>query len=51
VSVAAARVAAPASSNERRSSAGLWETAWYRLRRDRLTIAAIIVLMTLCSFS
>jgi peptide/nickel transport system permease protein len=31
----------------RRTSAGLWENAWYRLRRDRLTMAAGIVLILL----
>jgi peptide/nickel transport system permease protein len=31
----------------RRPSAGLWENAWYRLRRDRLTLAAVGVLILL----
>ncbi len=30
---------------ERRVAAGLWENAWYRLRRDRLTIVATITLL------
>ncbi len=32
---------------KRRVAAGLWENAWYRLRRDRLTIVAAIILLTL----
>ena len=31
----------------RRVSAGLWENAWYRLRRDRLTMASIAILLLL----
>jgi peptide/nickel transport system permease protein len=31
----------------RKVAAGLWENAWYRLRRDRLTMAAFAVLLTL----
>ena len=37
-------VAAPASG---RRSAGLWENAWYRLRRDTLTMVAIAILAVL----
>lgn len=40
-------VAAPA----RRASAGLWSDAWYRLRRDRLTMASIIILTLLVILS
>ena len=36
---------------QRRVAAGLWENAWYRLRRDRLTIVATIVLVTLILLS
>jgi peptide/nickel transport system permease protein len=35
----------------RRVSAGLWENAWYRLRRDRLTMAASILLILLILLS
>jgi peptide/nickel transport system permease protein len=38
---ATVRTAAPV----RRRDAGLWSTAWYRLRKDRLTIIAAIVLL------
>ena len=33
----------------RRASAGLWENAWYRLRRDRLTLAsgAVVIVLVL----
>jgi peptide/nickel transport system permease protein len=41
------RVEAP----QRRVAAGLWENAWYRLRRDRLTIVATFVLVTLIVLS
>jgi peptide/nickel transport system permease protein len=43
----ARRVEAP----QRRVAAGLWENAWYRLRRDRLTIVATLVLVTLILLS
>jgi peptide/nickel transport system permease protein len=36
---------------ERRASAGLWENAWYRLRRDRLTMIAAVVLLILALLS
>lgn len=38
---------------ERRASAGLWSNAWYRLKRDRLTIAstAVLVLLILLSLA
>ena len=45
--VAGVRVEIPT----RRASAGLWANAWYRLRRDRLTIvaASVVILMILLS--
>jgi peptide/nickel transport system permease protein len=36
---------------ERRASAGLWSNAWYRLKRDRLTIASTVVLVLLILLS
>lgn len=36
---------------ERRASAGLWSNAWYRLRRDRLTLASTGVLVVLILLS
>jgi peptide/nickel transport system permease protein len=36
---------------ERRASAGLWSNAWYRLRRDRLTMASVGVLVVLIVLS
>ncbi|HEY6203654.1 MAG TPA: ABC transporter permease [Candidatus Limnocylindria bacterium] len=36
---------------ERRASAGLWSNAWYRLRRDRLTVASTAVLVVLILLS
>ena len=36
---------------QRKVAAGLWENAWYRLRRDRLTMGASVVLLTLIAFS
>ncbi len=46
-----AAVTAPAARgvdvSQRKVAAGLWETAWYRLRHDRLTIAASVVLIFL----
>jgi peptide/nickel transport system permease protein len=46
-----ARTAAPAEPTARRVSAGLWSNAWYRIRRDKLTMAAatIIIVMILLS--
>jgi peptide/nickel transport system permease protein len=35
----------------RRSSAGLWSDAWYRLRRDKVTMAALFVLIVLIVLS
>lgn len=32
---------------ERRASAGLWSNAWYKLRRDKLTMAASVILILL----
>ena len=42
---------APAEPTARRVSAGLWSNAWYRIRRDKLTMAAgtVIILMILLS--
>jgi peptide/nickel transport system permease protein len=40
----AGKVVAPADARVSRS---LWSNAWYKLRRDRLTIGAVIVLMLL----
>jgi peptide/nickel transport system permease protein len=42
---------APAEPTARRVSAGLWSNAWYRIRRDKLTMAAatIIILMIVLS--
>lgn len=36
---------------QRKVAAGLWENAWYRLRRDRLTITAIAILTALMLLS
>ena len=36
---------------DRRASAGLWSNAWYRLRRDRLTMASAVVLILLIVLS
>jgi len=41
----------PVSVPARRASAGLWSDAWYRLRRDKLTMASITVLVLLILFS
>ena len=47
-----AQVAARAAgAPEPRVSAGLWSTAWYRLRRDRLTMIAAAVLGTIIVLS
>ncbi len=46
-----ATVAALAAVPARRASAGLWESAWYRLRQDRLTMASAVILITLASLS
>ena len=35
----------------RRASAGLWSNAWYRLRRDRLTMASTAILLVLIVLS
>ena len=35
----------------RRASAGLWSNAWYRIRRDRLTVAAALVLFLIVVLS
>ena len=43
--------AAPIDVTERRASAGLWSNAWYRLRRDRLTMASTAVLVVLIVLS
>ena len=46
-----APAARPIDAPERKVAAGLWENAWYRLRRDRLTMAsaAIVLLLILLS--
>ena len=44
-------VAAPVDTSLRRASAGLWSNAWYRLRRDRLTMASASVLIVLIVLS
>ena len=46
-----ATAARPVEVGQRKVAAGLWEDAWYRLRRDRLTIgaAAVLVLFVLLS--
>jgi peptide/nickel transport system permease protein len=36
---------------ERRASAGLWSSAWYRLRRDKLTMVAAAVVLLLVVLS
>ena len=36
--------AGPISIPSRRASAGLWSDAWYRLKKDKLTMASIVVL-------
>ena len=46
------RVGPLASQTEvRRTSAGLWSDAWYRLRRDKMTLIAMAVLATLILLS
>jgi peptide/nickel transport system permease protein len=47
----AAPTAAQVEAVERRASAGLWSNAWYRLRKDRLTIASAVVLLLLILLS
>jgi peptide/nickel transport system permease protein len=42
-----ARPAAILPVVERRAVAGLWSNAWYRLRRDKLTLAALVILSVL----
>lgn len=41
----------PVAVPARRASAGLWSDAWYRLKRDRLTMASIIILTLLVVLS
>ncbi len=43
----AADLTTRAEVRERKVAAGLWSNAWYRLRRDRLTIAATAVLLAM----
>ena len=38
---------AGAVAETRRASAGLWSDAWFRLRKDRVTMVAISVLLLL----
>ena len=40
-----------AAPTGRRGTAGLWSDAWYRLRRDRLTMAALAVLLLIVLLS
>jgi len=40
-------MAAPAPIPARRISAGLWSNAWYKLRRDKLTMASAVILVVL----
>ena len=47
----AARTSAIASVPERRASAGLWSHAWYRLRRDKVTMGAFAVLAVMVLLS
>ena len=42
-----ARPAAIAPVRRQRPAAGLWSNAWYRLRRDKLTMAALAILFVL----
>jgi peptide/nickel transport system permease protein len=52
IATTTARVGPIASTAEvRRASRGLWSDAWYRLRRDRLTLAAMAVLIVLVALS
>jgi len=44
VTATAGKVVAPADA---RTSRSLWSNAWYKLRRDRLTIGAVVVLLLL----
>jgi peptide/nickel transport system permease protein len=44
VTATAGKVVAPADA---RASRSLWSNAWYKLRRDRLTIGAVVVLLLL----
>lgn len=41
----------PVSVPARRASAGLWSDAWYRLKRDRLTMGSIVILTVLVLLS
>ena len=46
-----ATIRAPVASELARPSRSLWDNAWYKLRRDRLTIVAFIVLALLALLS
>ena len=46
-----AATARPVEVEKRKVAAGLWENAWYRLKRDRLTIVASIAIILLALFS
>jgi peptide/nickel transport system permease protein len=48
--VAREALAAP-TAPPRRATAGLWSNAWYRLRRDTLTMVAIAILLVLIALS
>jgi peptide/nickel transport system permease protein len=47
VATAAATAGPVVAPSDTRASRSLWDNAWYKLRRDRLTIAAAIVLLLL----
>jgi peptide/nickel transport system permease protein len=51
MAVRAQAVPAPVEPLAARPSAGLWSNAWYRLRRDRLTIAATAVVAVIIALS
>ncbi|MBM4435243.1 MAG: ABC transporter permease [Chloroflexi bacterium] len=42
-----AAAARPVEAEKRKVAAGLWENAWYRLRRDRLTIVSAVTMIVL----
>ena len=47
MATAAATAGPVVAPKDMRASRSLWDNAWYKLRRDRLTIAASIVLLLL----
>jgi peptide/nickel transport system permease protein len=46
-----AAIRAPAAPVEARASRSLWSNAWWKLRRDKLTIAAFCVLLLMAALS